>query len=89
MAIELGPVIDTGRTANIYALDIDRVAKLFDPDFSGTEADTEARTAELVSKAGLPAPRFYDRFAIADRNGIIIERLNGETMLNKCIRYTH
>ena len=86
MAIKLGPIIGTGRTAEIYALDEDRVAKLFYPDFSGIDANAEARAAELVSKVGLPAPRFYNRFEIADRNGIIIERLDGETMLSQCIR---
>jgi aminoglycoside phosphotransferase (APT) family kinase protein len=86
LAIELGPIIGTGRTAEIHMLGGDRVAKLFYPQFSGTEAAAEARAAELVSKAGLPVPQFYEAFSLGDRKGIIFERLDGETMLSKSIR---
>ncbi len=89
MTPDLGPRIGVGRTAEVFALGDDRVVKLFQPDFPHAAIQTEARASELIAKAGLPAPAFFGLVRIDDRLGTVYERLEGETMLARCVRHPH
>ncbi|MDP6688539.1 MAG: phosphotransferase, partial [Alphaproteobacteria bacterium] len=86
---ELGPRIGVGRTAEVFAIDNGHVVKLFHPDFSQAGVQAEAHAAELVARAGLPAPDFHGLVEIENRPGIIYERLQGETMLDAMRRRPH
>jgi hypothetical protein len=51
-----GPLIGTGRSAGVYALDQDRVLRRFR---SGYDARPEARVMTHLARAGFPVPRVY------------------------------
>ncbi len=86
---KLGPRIGVGQTAEVFAIDDGRVVKLFHPDLSRTSVEAEAHAAELVARAGLPAPDFHGLVEIEKRPGIVYERLQGETMLDVMRRRPH
>jgi len=89
---EVGPIIGLGATAEIYALDDDRVLKLIRPEYTDTAdiiVEMEANASELVAAADLPAPRYYGKATFEDRKGIILERLHGQNMLGRAARRPH
>ena len=77
-----GPLIGRGRTADIYAWGDDRVINLFNADCPLSWAQHEMEIAQIVEKAGLPAPHVEPELVQADgRAGIVYERLCGISML--------
>ncbi len=79
----LGELIGVGRTAEIFAWDQGRVIKLYRPGWSVRTAEFEAQVAAMVNRAGLAAPRFYERIELDGRQGIVYERLEGASMLHE------
>ncbi len=75
-----------GRTAEIHAWQEGRVLKLFFPFMSADAIDHEAHAAQLVSDLGLPAPRFYGRLQVNGREGMILDRLEGYSMLKHFLK---
>lgn len=86
MEPKLGPRIGVGRTAEVFSIGDGKVVKLYYPNFHEAAVQSEARAAEHVAKAGLPAPACYGLIEIDHRQGIIFERLDGETMLEAMLR---
>jgi hypothetical protein len=78
--LEHGPLIATGRTAEVFELGEDRVLKLMLPEFSKELGEWEARAGKAVNAAGLAAPRLLDALWIGDRFGLVYERLFGPSM---------
>ena len=73
--------IATGRVAEIYQYDADKVIKLARPWVPVEWVDYEARIAENIEKTGLRVPAFYGRTSINGREGIIYQYIEGPTML--------
>lgn len=72
--------VATGRTADIFALDSDRVLKQFE---CGTAPDTARREADhtrIAGDAGLPVPTVHDVTSVDGRPAIVYERIDGPTM---------
>src|SRR5258708_21473914 len=69
-----GPLIGTGRSADIFALGPDRVLRRF-----RTPRDTrpEAEIMIYLAEAGYPVPKVYD----TDGPDLVMERLDGRAML--------
>ncbi|NLA59251.1 MAG: phosphotransferase [Firmicutes bacterium] len=78
--MQLGRLIGTGRTAEVYQSGEDRVLKLFHPHIPRHWVDYEARIGSLLYSAGVPAPRVDGCVEIGDRAGIIYERIDGTTL---------
>ncbi len=78
---DLGPRLGLGRTAEVFALDEKRVVKLFLADFDQEKAAQEAERTRLVHAAGLPAPQVYHAQILDGRFAVVLERLDGTTML--------
>ena len=72
-AVEL---IASGRTAEVFAWDDGRVLKLDRPEWNGLVA-MEAAALAMVTAAGVPAPRPYERVMVGDRHGLVLERIDG------------
>lgn len=77
-----GPLVGTGRTAEVYGWDDDHVLKLFHATMPFASVVAEARFAAVVTAAGLPTPAAIDPLIEMDgRYGVIYARVDGPTML--------
>ena len=85
MDIPLGQPIAHGRTADIYAWQEGYIVKLFHNWFELEDIEFEARIARAIHASGLPVPTVGNVIQINDRNGLVYQRIDGETMLKKMI----
>jgi aminoglycoside phosphotransferase (APT) family kinase protein len=69
-----GPLIGSGRSADVYALGQDRVLRRFRTPYN---VQAEADIMIHLAKAGFPVPAVYD----ADGPDLVMERLDGRDML--------
>ena len=76
----LGPLIATGRTADVHAWDDGRVVKLMLPQFGEAQAREEAVAARLAAHADIGAPAFDGVVTVGDRSGLVYERIDGLPM---------
>jgi aminoglycoside phosphotransferase (APT) family kinase protein len=85
-AIDIGPLIGRGRTADVYALGEGQVLKLFHADRSEQAIERERSIAEVLNTLCVPVPRYDGALRIAGRGGLIFERIDGDSMLAACVR---
>lgn len=78
--IPLGEPIAHGRTADIYAWEDGFVLKLFHHWFPFEDVEYEYRIAQAVHASGVRSPAVREITQALGRNGLIYERINGETM---------
>ena len=90
------PRIAEGGTSEIFALDEDKILKLYYEGAPPGEAEEEAIRASIAYDAGLNTPAVIGTITIENRQGIIFERVHGVTMLEamianpeKLILYAH
>ena len=72
-----------GRTADIYYWEENKVLKLFIGVFPRKTAQKEFSIVRELAKKRLPVPEVYELINHEGRWGIIFERVNGVTMLEK------
>ena len=77
---DLGAPIGSGRTAVIYAWDSGRALKLFRPDWA-RDAEEEYAATRLAGERAAPAPEVFGIEEVEGRPGIVMERVDGESML--------
>lgn len=82
----LGPKLGEGRIAEIFAWGDTQAIKLFRPGRSMDEAEYEARLTRIAHQAGLAAPAVYEVCQVDGRAGIVMERIDGLSMLHVSIR---
>lgn len=75
-----------GRTAEIYNWQNGQVLKLFYDWFELEDIEYEARIARAIHASGLPVPTVGDVIRVNGRNGLVYQRLDGDTMLKKMTR---
>ncbi len=78
--------IGAGRTAEVFALDEDRVIKLFYRDFPLAGVEREAENAQRADALRMPSPRFYGRMCLDGRQGLIYERARGVSLMELYLR---
>lgn len=78
-----GEVIGRGRTAEIFAWGDRRALKLFYAGWSSSDVEAEADQSRRIYEAGLPAPAVDGVMRVDGRYGVLYERLEGPTMLNR------
>jgi len=76
-----GELLARGRTAEVFAWKDSQVLKLFLKKYPAEYVAYEARVSGAVYKAGLPAPAVDGVVEVEGRQGIILERLDGPSML--------
>ncbi|MCB8921732.1 MAG: phosphotransferase [Ardenticatenaceae bacterium] len=81
MDTSLGQLIAEGRTAEVYALDEDRVIKLFYDWCPSPWIQQEIEIANFIASMPIPSPKALKSIEIKGRQGIIYERVNGPSML--------
>ncbi len=75
-----------GRTAEIYPWEPGTVLKLFYEWGSEAWVARELRATQAAREAGIPAPATGEVVSIEGRSGLVVERLEGETMLAELMR---
>lgn len=73
-------LLAAGRMAEVFAIDEKRVVKLDRPEWNGVSA-FEADVITRVAKAGLPVARSHGVITIDGRSGVILDRLEGRSLL--------
>lgn len=80
--IEYSEMIGCGRTAEVYALGVEKILKLFHANISEQEAQAEQRNTAFALYAGLPVPEIYECVHIDGRQGLIQQRVTGISLLH-------
>ena len=81
MTAQLGARLARGASADIHEFGAGRVVKLFKPQYA-LIAPTEAERTAAVYRAGLPCPEVFDVVTLDERTGIVMERIDGPTLLS-------
>ena len=82
---ELGPLLARGRTADIHALGRDTVIKVLRSGFRNELIQIEADKTRAVADMGVPVPRVRDVTSVADRPALVVERIDGDSMLSRLL----
>ena len=85
MSIELGRRLAEGRTADVFELGAQRVVKLVKAGFSEDSLRSEADKTRAAVAAGAPAPWVHGVAAFQGRPGIVFDRVDGETMVERIL----
>ena len=79
---KLGEPLAAGRTAEIYAWGENQVVKLYHPWVEITDAEKERRHASAAHSLGLPVPAVGDIVRKDGRTGLVLERIEGPSMMD-------
>lgn len=79
--ISLDKPIARGRTADVYDWDAGHILKLFHNWFPLRNVEYEWKIARAVHASGVKSPAVGDMIQVGGRNGLIYERVAGESML--------
>jgi aminoglycoside phosphotransferase (APT) family kinase protein len=79
----LGDRIGVGRTAEVFAWRDGEILKLLRPGFPDRMGEREATIAARVDASDLAAPRFLGTERVDGRYGLVYERVNGPSMLDR------
>ena len=77
----LGERIGEGATADVHVWAPGQVVKLFKPGFSRRLARHEVHMTHTAFTAGAPAPRVFGLVTLEGRTGMVLEHLDGPTLL--------
>lgn len=80
-SISLDQPIAQGHTADVYAWEDGFVLKLFHNWFPPEDVEYEFEIAKAVHASGVKSPAVKEMIQVQGRNGLIYERIDGETML--------
>jgi uncharacterized protein (TIGR02172 family) len=83
---DLSKPIAYGRTAEIYAWQEGWVLKLFHDWFDLENIEYEARIARAIHASGLPVPAVGEIIRVNGRNGLVYQRMDGNSMWNELSR---
>jgi uncharacterized protein (TIGR02172 family) len=84
--IELGPFLAKGFTSELYALGSDRVVKLYQPWMRREKLEWEFAATKALHDMGLPVPNAFERVEIDGRLGLVLEYVDGISMLRHSMR---
>jgi uncharacterized protein (TIGR02172 family) len=80
----LGVLLAEGACAEVYAWgDGSRIVKVAKPNTNLFALQRELRLCRIAAALGLPVPQPHDLIEIEGRYGIVLERVAGETMLQR------
>jgi len=77
----LGEKIGEGAYADVHTWAPGQVLKLFKAGFPRRASWWEARMTRAIFAAGLPAPEVFDEVTLEGRFGVVLQRLDGPTLL--------
>ena len=77
----LGEKIGEGAFSDVHAWTPGQVVKLFKAGVPQRLSRLEARVTRAVFAAGAPAPEVFDEVTLEGRFGVVLQRLDGPTLL--------
>ena len=77
---KLGPLLGRGHFAEVFAYGEGKAVKLFIKEDSAQDAEREARITTIARESGLPAPKIWEVVSVNGRPGIVMERIEGESL---------
>jgi len=77
----LGEKIGEGAWSDVHAWAPGQVVKLFKAGFTRRHSWWEARMTRAAFAAGAPAPEVFDEVTVEGRFGVVLQRLDGPTLL--------
>ncbi|MET3289102.1 UNVERIFIED_CONTAM: Ser/Thr protein kinase RdoA (MazF antagonist) [Brevibacillus sp. OAP136] len=80
-----GQHIGSGKTADVYICEGGNVLKLFKPEVPMFLVDQELLAHEAVMGANLPVPRTFGKVEAEGRLGIVYERVDGTSLIERLI----
>jgi len=81
----LGDLLAQGRTADIYVLSRDAVIKVLRSGFPNELIQIEADKTRAVAAMGVPVPRILDVTAVDGRPALIVERVDGDSLVTRLL----
>lgn len=81
----LGAPIAQGRTAEIYPWGEGKILKLFHPWVSLASAALERRNASVARSCGVATPAVHEMVQHGERWGLVFDRVDGPTLLDKVV----
>jgi len=79
---EIGRLLGTGATAEVFEYPGDKVVKLYMREYPKGNAEWEFHKTKNAYDNELPAPRVYELIEHDGRHGIIMERIWGKPLFN-------
>jgi Ser/Thr protein kinase RdoA (MazF antagonist) len=80
--MKYGKIIGVGNTASVYEWDDNKVLKLFNQGYPCEAVENEYRNAKAIRDMNFAKPKVYEVIIYEGRNGIIYDRLEGESLLD-------
>ncbi|MFW5893162.1 MAG: phosphotransferase, partial [Bacillota bacterium] len=77
--------IGKGKTASVYDRGDGTVVKLFNEDAKKTSIEKEYRFTRIANALSIPSPKAISLIDHENRSGIVLEKLQGKTMLDHII----
>lgn len=81
-----GNIIGKGNTATVYEWGEDRVLKLFNQGYPHDAVEKEYRNAYAINPLDFAKPRTYGIITYENRTGIIYDKVEGESLLDRVLR---
>jgi aminoglycoside phosphotransferase (APT) family kinase protein len=78
-------LLGAGRMGEVYAYGEGLVVKLDRPEWSGV-AEFEAEILTTLAAAGLPVPRCQGAVMVEGRTGVVMERIDGGSLLDRVMQ---
>lgn len=79
-------VLGKGNTAEIIDQGNGKVCKLFYAGYPYNSVELEYNNAKIMQTIGIPVPKVYEIVNIEGRSGIIYEKLEGQSVLEKLLQ---
>lgn len=80
--MNLGKMIGTGNTANVFEWEEGKVLKLFHKGYPVEAVQREFNNAMAIKDMNFPKPNVYEIIQYEDQLGIIYEKVEGESLLD-------
>jgi len=84
--MKCGKIIGVGKTAIIYEYEKGKVLKLFNQGYPYEAVEKEYYNAIAIRNMDFAKPKVYELITYENRNGIIYDRVDGESLLDWVIR---
>lgn len=83
--MEIGTLLGTGNTADIFEFEVGKVIKLFKKDYPIKSVEVEFRNAQALKTFEFSKPNAYEIIEYKDRYGIIYDRIKGKSLLSNIL----
>ena len=74
-------LLGRGQMCRVHAYEAGKVIKIFPPQVGDALVRNEFLATTIAGESGLPSPRAYELTSVGDGSAIVLERLEGKTLL--------